>query len=228
MDAYEQIDAVITRAEQVIPQETRKQKVRLYAEGLKAKLRQTEFALFRLEKHRGETDQSRTSTARDDFLVRERVDFYCDAYWIFLYSALDVLAQVINQATRLGLTERDCSFNDVETKLKSRQLGTSLQKRCTACQKSHAFKNLRDYRNCSIHRRQIYIKEEARTIIHTAGYESDATGPAVSVERVICENPLALAPRISQGRRVPEYLVETRGKIVRAITAIVRSIEAVK
>jgi len=225
MDIYQEIVNLVNRGDKVIPQDTRKQKLRLYAEGLKAKLRQAEFALYSLATYNDQMDESSSSTAKDDFFVSERVAFYCDAYWTFLYSALDVLAQVINQAAKLGLAEKEASFKNVENTLRTKLPGKPTQKQCTACNNSRAFKNLYAYRNCSIHRRQIYIKEEAKVVRHTAGYESTTTGPTVSVERTICDNPMQLTPSISQGRRVPKYLVATRNKILRTMTDIVRSIE---
>ena len=228
MDIYQEIDDLVSRAEKAVPQDNRKQKLKLYAEGLKAKLRQSEYALRSLANYNDQMDQLSSSTAKDDFLVSERVQFYCDAYWTFLYSALDVLAQVINQAMRLSLAEKDASFKNVENALATRSAGKPFQTCCTACRKSRAFKNLLAYRNCSIHRRQIYIKEEAKVVRHTAGYESTTTGPTFSVERTICDDPMQLTPSISQARRVPQYLATTRGKMIKAMIDIIRSVEPVK
>lgn len=222
MTIDEKIDSFVKDVNAGIPQKRRRQKVELYSEGLKAKISQTDFALDQLSRFEGQTDSPRDSTKPDDFSITEAVEFYCDAFWTFLYSSLDVLAQVINQALKLDLKERKVGFKMLESRLRKKQAGTAIQNKFTQCLNSNAFRNLDKYRNCSTHRRQIYIEEETKTRRGTAGYGSSTTGPVISVIRTLCDNPMDLSPRTSQKRRVPEYMKATRDKIVKQIQGILQ------
>jgi hypothetical protein len=90
------------------------------------------------------------------------------------------------------------------------------------------FKNLDRYRNCSTHRRQIYIEEETKQVKGTAGYESSSTGPVITVVRTLCDNPLGLNPKTDQKRKIPDYMVKTRKKILRHIEQVLKETKAVK
>jgi len=222
MSVSDTIDSLVVEVDTTIRQKTRRQKVRLYSAGLKAKIKQADFALQKLSEYDNRSDEIITSTGEDDFLITEQVHFYCDTFWTFLYSSLDVLAQIVNQVLRLNLKERAVTFKGVKSKLHSRQNASRIQKRFERCFSSKAFKNLDRYRNCSTHRRQIYMKEETKSEKGTAGYKSSTTGTVVTVVRTLCDNPLVLSPRTSQNRRIPKYMAETRDKILRHIELIVK------
>jgi len=111
MNIQKEVEALISKADSKVS-EARRKKIHLYAEGVKAKIRQAEYALNKLESFSGRTDITMTSTAPDDYEISEQVGFYCDTFWAFLYSSLDVLAQVINQSLKLGMVERDVSLKD--------------------------------------------------------------------------------------------------------------------
>ena len=224
-DVLSEIDSLITRGKKAIPRKSRRKKLKLYAEGLKAKLRQVDFALAQLSQYQEQADGLTERTGSRAFSVTDQIQFYCDAFWTFLYSSLDVLAQVINQALELGLNEQEVSFKKIEGHLRSKEKGNRLQVLVTKCRNSRPYRNLDNYRNCSIHRRQIYIEEELRIVRHTPGYESaTTTGPTVSVERLLCKDPLSLTPEPDRRRKIPDYLEETREKIRNAIEDIVRAI----
>ena len=110
MSIYEKLDDWITDAEGKIPQKGRRQKVRLYGEGVKSKLRQAEYSLERISALTEEFAGTTATTNTTEISASDRVGFYCDAYWAFLYSSLDILAQVINQYLNLGLSEKQVDF----------------------------------------------------------------------------------------------------------------------
>src|SRR5262249_10145789 len=66
---------------------------------------------------------------------------------------------------------------------------------------STRFKNLERYRNCSTHRRQIYIETTTRSA--TPGYK--ATGLVLSIVRHLCDDPLATNARTKQKRELLLY-----------------------
>ena len=227
MSVFDAIEACRTRVQSGIPQVRRKEKVEMYSHGLEAKIRQAQFALSRLSDLQNRSDRTEFSTAQDDLSIAGQVGFYCDAFWTFLYSAFDVLGQLVNQGMKLGMDEKDVSFKRVGTTLQSRHRGVPIQSDCDACKRSHAFKNLDRYRNCSTHRRQIYIQERTTVVSGTAGYPTSTAGDMSAVERVLCENPLDPAPRMTQGRQIPEYLEQTVVNLLSHIEQMLNDLQPV-
>lgn len=228
MDLFAQIDFLVNRSRVVITQKARKQKIELYSEGLKAKTNQAKFALENLDSFSNQSDHIVSSTARDEFTISEKVGFFCDAYWTFLYSSLDVLAQIINQALKLDLKENVVSFNSVAKHLEQKQENSNIQQKFKDCRNSYVFKHLDAYRNCSTHRRQIYIKEEVKIVKHTPGYRTTSIGSVEGVERIICDNPLELTPLVKQQRRIPVFMEDTSNKILNHIIKILKNTEPIK
>lgn len=228
MGVHDQIAELESAANLTIPQKGRKQKIILYSEGLKSKLAQVDYALSQLNSLAELTDTSTTTTASDELGISDRIAFYCDSFWAFLYSSLDVLAQLINQSLKLDIDEKGVSFKRIEDELSKHHNGSKLQKTVNALRKSNFFKNLDGYRNCSVHRRQIYIEEVIRTVKRTAGYHATATGSVQSVQRIICDNPLVVKPAITQNRQIPEYLINTKTNIVKHISAILKVLQPIK
>lgn len=223
MGIFEKIDSFVDKGNAEIPQKTRKQKVKLYAEGLKVKITQVDFALERLAEFDNKADDTTISTGQGVFTIIDQVYFYSDTFWTFLYSSLDVLAQIVNQAMNLGFDEKTVSFNRVNSKLQgNRYVGRPIASKFDTCINSKAFKNLDRYRQCSTHRRQIYISEETRQVRTTAGYQISTTGPLTTVTRILCDNPLVLKPKTEQRRKIPDYMVKTRNKILKYIEQILR------
>lgn len=229
MPLSDQIEALYQRATAAGVAARRFNKVRLYGEGIKAKVQQADLALYELEQLAGRSDTIETTTDAS-FLIEARVNFYCDAFWAFLYASLDVLAQVLNQAYDFRESEDRVSIkhmrNEVSQRVATRgsRLATEIDRLC----RSHAFTNLARYRNCSLHRRQIYIEEAVTTMRRTAGYGATTTSsPMESVRRTICDDPLVLSPRTIQNRRVPEYLTRTRDSVYESLVRVVRQIDPV-
>ncbi len=205
----------------------------LYAEGVKSKLRQARFGLKMLKELVHLEDQPTTQdvttipTAQDSLTISEQVNFYCDCFWDFLRSALDILGQLINQVHSLGISERDVDFKTVADKIKSTASGSQLDKALDKLRNSHAFKDLEDYRHCSTHRRPIYIETQAVTtaITGTRGYYSATSMRRAMVGRYLCTNPWDLTPRVDKGRRpVVEYCDSLLKRIENHIDSIVNRI----
>jgi len=228
MSLFDAADNFLKKAQNVVTQKTRKQKLRLYCEGLKAKAGQVDFALKRLKALENQADGVVTSTDANEPSIQSNVEFYCDSFWAFLYSCLDVLGQVVNQGGKLGLNEREVSFNRVKKKLDASSSGSPEQKAFADCAKTRSFRNLDGYRNCSTHRRQIYVKEKVKFERQSSGYQTTTTGNNVTVERILCDNPLDMKPKTKQNRTIPKYLAETRDRIFKSIESILSSTRLVK
>lgn len=187
----------------------------LYSSGVSAKLRNSEYALFMLSALAPEVPSS-TSTAQ--FTAHERIQFYVDSFFAFLYSTFDVIAQVVNQKLKLGLDERGVSFKSVKNVLDQLHAGTPIQQIFTSIINSPFFKNLDKYRNCSTHRRQIYIKSETVQTLETPGY--NVTQPIPKVAHILCDDPLALRPTIRQNREMLAYCSKIITRVKKEISGL--------
>jgi len=228
MSLFDVADTFLQQSEAVVPQKTRKQKLKLYCEGLKAKARQVDFSLQELVTLENQADATVTSTDVNEPSIQSKVEFYCDSFWAFLYSCLDVLGQVVNQGMKLGLDEKRVSFKVIKRHLDNNHNGSPEQTAFNECAKCNAFKNLDRYRNCSTHRRQIYVKEEVKLVRHSDGYQTITTGDNVTVERILCDNPLDVRPKTDQKRRIPQYLQTTRDRVFVIIEQILNNSTAVQ
>lgn len=179
----------------------------LYAEGVKTKLRQAQFSSENLRRLEHLQDQLHTQdgttgpTAQVLLNVSEQVIFYCDCFWDFLRSALDITGQLINELRSLGINERNVDIKRVACEIKSTTRGSTLDKALDKLLNSSAFIQLEDYRHCSTHRRPIYIQTPTVTtsVTGTSGYYS--SDQRTIIERYICTNPWDLTPRVRVGVR---------------------------
>lgn len=202
----------------------------LYAEGVKLKLRQARFSLemlkelVHLEDQPSVQDVTTNPTAQNLLTVSEQINFYCDSFWDFLRSALDILGQFINELHGLSINERDVDFKRVADKIKSTTPDSPLQKALGKLRNSYTLGQLEAYRHCSTHRRQTYIEthKTTDTITGTPGYYSGSSVQQTRVERYLCTNPRDSTPRISGGRRpVVNYCESLLRRIENHIDTIV-------
>ncbi len=220
-----QIDDLLARSQYV--GKNRCEKIVLYSEGLKAKLQQVQYALYQIQSFTNRADELESTTAQDNFLITEKVNFYCDTFWTFLYSALDVLSQITNQALKLKLDEAAVSFKSVNNKLQGNaHKALPVAQQYSKCIKSNYFSNLDKYRNCSTHRRQIFICEKISKEKSTPGYSTALS--LTTVSRLLCDDPLTVHPKTTQGRQIPEYMIDTKEKMVGFIETILAKTQPVK
>jgi len=222
IDIQGRIDRLLLRLQQrglATPRAT------LYAEGVKTKLNQAKFSLENLRRLERLQDQPDTQDATTISIgqalpnVSEQVIYYCDCFWDFLRSALDITGQLVNELRSLGISERNVDIKAVASAIKSRELGSTLDKALDELLNSSAFTQLEDYRHCSTHRRPIYIQTRTMTtsVTGTSGYYG-SSDTRIIVERNICTNPWDLKPRVRVGvRPVVGYceslLQRIRGKL---------------
>lgn len=206
--------------------------ITLYAEGVKTKIRQVYFSLEQLKQLEHIEDNPRlqgSTTGQTAPLLQsatEQVILFCDCFWDFLRSALDILGQLINQIHSLGIDETKLDIKIVSTKLNSTEQDSSLDQAVKKCINSNKFKVLEAYRHCSIHRRPVYVETRTTTteITGTPGYYSGGSQPA-TVERYLCKNPEDLQPTIGNCERpVVSYCESLLKTIENYIGSIVNSL----
>lgn len=221
----EQINSLVNQAEKTIQQSGRRHLIQIYAEGLKSKLTEADFAVSQLQRLRGLSDKLQTNTA-EDATIEDRRYFYSDAFWAFLYSALDVLAHLGNQTLKLGLAENNTDFKKVNTKLQGNQhKDKEVAKLFRCCLSSHDFRRLDKYRNCALHRRHVYVEETFAGISGSRGY---TTGETQRVVHYVCDDAYNTKPSVEQKREIPDFMEKMRDNIVKHIVQILRSLTPVK
>ncbi|MCF8297103.1 MAG: hypothetical protein K9H48_16485 [Melioribacteraceae bacterium] len=222
MSIVEEIDNFIERARKEISQKTIRQKSELYASGLKSKLKQIDYTLEKLAELSSKDDDTFDSTREPILDIYSQVAFFTDTFCVFLYSSLDILAQIVNQVYRFGMDEKQVDFNKISKKLEQNHLNSELQKLFQKIQKSRAFKNLNKYRNCSVHRRQIFMEEKTEKFRRTQGYNVSTSGPVNKTVRVLCDDPYAIKPKTDKKREVPDYLEELERRIISDLEKIIK------
>ena len=121
-----------------VPQKWRRDRINMYAMGLRSKFRQARFALEVLETLY-DAEETVTSTGDDWLTQKEKIEFYTDCFWTFLYSAFEVFAQVVNQVMDLIADEKDVSFKFVVRKTESRNVGDKLTAQLKKIRKSRFY-----------------------------------------------------------------------------------------
>jgi len=204
---------------------SKSRKINIYINGLYGKFENTEYALNKIKEITQESEPSGFYTQE----INPEVHFYVDSFFAFLYSCLDVLAQVLNQnykdLNKLKLDERQISFKGILYKIKKENLRLPINVELKNIVSGNYFKNLDKYRNCSTHRHQIYIKKEQNTISETAGYTT-STGELPIVQWIICDDPFGFdgetkKPPIKQRRDLYKYSEQMYKNIKRKIDNIV-------
>jgi hypothetical protein len=218
MDVYEKIkkmeDQIVIGLKQ-----TTVDRIRLYSSGLKAKLKNSEYAFNRLNELAGE---SNSSVSTSGFGAGEIIHFYLDSFFAFLYSSFDVMAQIVNQKLNLGIVEDKVAFKQVKQKLDQNNAGARIQQIFNTILKSRFFISLEKYRNCSTHRRQIYIQSRTTLISGTPGYTT--SGDLTRIERLICDDPLTIIPTVKKNNELITYCLKMLERTKIEISKISRSL----
>lgn len=220
MDVYEKIDEMSERLQQ---NESKKisGRIDIYSNGVKAKIKNAEYALLKI-KNLSPRKNELKDPGEEDFCVFDKINFYLDSFFAFLYSTFDIISQVVNQKCNIGEDERRVSFKCIKDRLNDNCPGTEIQKLFDKLSGKHFLKNLDKYRNCSTHRRQIYMKTDTHETSETPGYE--LTESMLTVKRTICDDPLILYPKIRQERELVPYCTKMLEKVKSEIIDISKKI----
>ncbi len=229
MDLFEKIDLLVKETEGVGCRESRQARIGLYAEGLKSKLTEAEFAIRKLMEISGQSDKFLTPTQDDAPTIEDQVYFYTDAFFAFIYASLDVMAQFVNQIMKLKLSEDKTDFKKLNNKLQGNQhKNKRVAKILKQCLRSHPLQRLDKYRNCVLHRRHIYFNESIAGSKGSAGYAAIATGDVQVVVRVLCDNPYDIKPSINYKHGIPDFMIDMQQKITNYISQILDVTEPVR
>jgi hypothetical protein len=226
MKIFDEIDLFWERVENSITQGRRREKIRIYLEGLRTKIQQSFFALENLKNLSLKDDSTTTLTQRPVLDYFEQVAFYCDSFCVFLYSCLDILSQIVNQVLVIEPDERKVGFYSIKQYLNRNNSGNQIEVLFNKIFNSIAFKNLYKYRNCSLHRRHIYLQQAPGPIRGSRGYPFSTTQDNISpgVIRKLCDDPYSMRPKVDQNRLVPDYLEGMQKNLLIKMESIIKKI----
>ena len=226
MDLNTRIDRLLKRLEgRGFPIDT----VQIYAEGVREKTAQVDYALSRiqslqaLEMYGTTTQGSAPLETTTQISTNDQISFYCDSIWDFLWSAVDITSQLVNVVLGLGIAERWVNFNKLASFLSRRHPNNIITTHVLELQRSLALKQLGGYRHCSTHRRPVYMQAivNTTTVIGRAGYSSVITEPVTqTISRLLCDNPKQLVPKLTD-REVISYCGKLKRQIEHKISRII-------
>lgn len=205
---------------ETVPEKRRRWRIRIYAKGIEAKIRQARFALDRLRTLAIE-DERVTSTSIPEALTNEeQAEFYNDCLWTFLFSAFDILGQVLNQTHNLGFDEKDVRLISVAQALDAKA-GEPAAGHVKRLLRSNTFKTIKKYRHCSVHRRQIALTHVTTKITEAYSCSSvDVTGPSKIRQWLLCDDPYAIDPKFKKHRELVEFAEAHLARAERKISRI--------
>lgn len=200
------------------------QKVSLYSESVKAKFGQVHWsmAVLREIEHAPNVEGSASSLeVWNKIGTNDKIVFFCECFWDFLRSSIDVAAQLVNELRSLSISEDKVSLSEVRDKMMPTMSTTPLFKAIKSLEKSWAFKDLNSYRHCSTHRRQVCIFElPSNPLPLTRVYEYLSESTTGVMNRYLCGNPSSLKPRLSLKRPVVEYNERMLKEVERRLATI--------
>lgn len=201
--------------------------VNLYCESVKAKFYQAQWSLDVLREIENAPNIQVSTTSQDAWNmmnINDKVLFFCECFWDFLRSSIDITAQLINELQQLGIDETEVTFYKVLDQMSLSSSTTLLFKALISCKKSLAFKELNSYRHCSTHRRQVCIFDRAVTDEETTltrGYDYVGGSTTRIVNRYLCSNPSSLHPHRSLKRPVVGYNKKILETIEKRLSTII-------
>jgi hypothetical protein len=183
-------------------------------------LKQAEYSLEMIRELSTQTVYT-TTTESTNYTVNDKLAFFVDSFFAFLYSTFDITSQVVNQKLRLKIDEKQVIFKEVNKKLTNKHSGKPTQRVYKTLSNSRKFKRLHKYRNCSTHRREICIKEGVQIESVTPCYSS--SGPLMAVKRLICDDPYSLNPSFDENHELVKYTSDMLQWVNSQIFVILRS-----
>lgn len=196
-------------------------RIHLYARGMLQKLRQAEYALGQLVQLVSSLSNRTDSTDATPTVLNERqqIGYHNDSFWTFLFSAYEILAQIINQTQSYGIREKDVAFNRVTEAVKRRAPNSRLQRKLDKIKKSHHYGYVSKYRHCSNHRRPICVGVDLREFRVNEAYE-DVSGSKDTVV-LICDDPYHMTPKFKKMRELHKYCADELNNATTMIATVI-------
>lgn len=203
-----------------VPEKRRRWRIQIYAKGIEAKIRQARFALDCLRTLATENEMITSTSTSEALTNEEQAEFYNDCLWTFLFSAFDILGQVLNQTYNLGFDEKDVRLVSVAETLTMRA-GDPVASHVEQLLKSRTFKTIKKYRHCSVHRRQIALTHVIKTITEAySGSAVDVTGTSKKRQWLLCDGPYAEKPKFDKQRDLVKFAETHLARAERKISKI--------
>lgn len=199
----------------------------LYAQQVEAKFKNARYSLHKLKELERPIVVGSGTVLSEPLNNVEKVNFYCDCFWDFLRSSIDILAQLINELTSRTLDERSVDIKRVAQNIDP-SLYPQLKTSVDYLLRLTAFNTLEDYRHCSMHRRQVYIETIAQEleILGTRGYDISTDSSTSERKQTryishICRNPWDLIPDVDYSRTTATFCEELLKKVEKRMVTII-------
>lgn len=224
MDIYDKIDDIYKYLISIEGQEDKKKKIKVYSEGVKTKLLNAEYSFKKIKELDSETEYYGDTTAEVTFTIDDKIQFYVESFFAFLYSVFDVVSHVINQKYTFFNDERKVKFKRTIEELERINSNNPLTISLKRISRLRYFKALDDYRNCATHRRDIFIGKRGTSPSRAyVDYTQDLEIP----KRVLADNPLEIIPSTREDKFLVEYSEDMLKKTSRDILLIFKRIREI-
>jgi hypothetical protein len=187
------IESLIQRFGTLSPK--RRRLLQMYLLGLEDRLKQVDFCLSMLKSLSGNSTNMTSTTTGITFDVDRQAEFYCDTFWTWVYSSLDILAQIINQTENLKFDENKASFDKIIQDIQNNHPTLPILPFLQKINKARFRKWTKAYRNCANHRRPINLWHVRETVKQTRSYQT-STAPIEKTVRYICDHTMTLKPNL--------------------------------
>jgi hypothetical protein len=225
MALISEISGLISRGKDPakVPEAARQERIELYGHGLISRIKEIGLTYRFIKDYASRFPQAADSMGYTD---HDKIHFYSDSFWAFGRSAFDILGQLINQTHNLGINESKCDFESVLNAMNTNHSSDPLTAPLNAIKSSADYTELNAYRNCSMHRRQVYLEgNKIERDYATAGY-SGATGPVTSYDWILVDDPLVVLPTTALQRKLIAYCGSTLSFIQTNVETIIKALLA--
>lgn len=221
----EECDSLLRRCARLAP--TRQKHLRVYVTSLMERFGAIDYALFAVNRLKdpiiskdpsisildnvigttepaGDDDQRRDC----DLAFEQKRHFYLNSFWAFSFSALDILANIINMVYHAVKGERNVSFARLADGYRSKRfrgqetIPATILAKLEETTKRFYFKRLERFRHCCLHRRAVCLRDNTTT--DSTAYDYFASASDCRRTTWICDVPDQLPPRFNKNKLLEE------------------------
>jgi hypothetical protein len=186
-----------------------------YCEGIRSKIFQANFALASIDDLISQDLDLKFELEDASYTEFDKVYFYTDAYWINIFSLLEIFSQLLNLILELGLQEQNISFAQLRNHLNNNGGFDDVYELLDAIYTNEYFSISKSYRHCSTHRRNIAIEEHISKVRGTQFTEYTDTVPQRNY--FLVDDPSTFKPAFTLNRKLPDYLISARDYLLNSI-----------
>jgi len=205
--------------------------LQIYCESLAARATQITHSSESVEKTSDMFIGSTTSTTPLSIDNHGSLEYFSNSFWANCNSLYDIVANTASCVYNIENRERNVSFYKLSIeadKVKNQNstiFSISLSNAVLNASKALTYKRLVKYRNCSLHRRTICLKQQRVTESVNAAYTGMTDGViTTSSKHFVCDDPYSINPSFSKNRELLPEIKAIQKRTFEDINKIVRQI----